>query len=89
MTAHAVVDSANTSRSYALSGPLGSDINLEAEGGGPCRALRVGSVGDLAIVNADGSSNVIPAMLAGETIHVQAIQVLAAGTTAQKITVLW
>ncbi len=89
MTATAVVDAANTTKSYALAGALSGDVDLNADGGEPCRAIRVGTAGDLAIVNASGTSTVIPSLLAGETIRVRASKLLAAGTTAQKITALW
>lgn len=89
MSATAVVDAANTTKSYALAGALAGDVDLVADGGEPCRAIRVGAAGDLAIVNASGDSTVIPALLAGETIRVRASKLVAALTTAQKITVLW
>jgi hypothetical protein len=89
MSATAVVDAANTTRTYALAGPLAGDADLIADGGEPCRGIRVGAAGDIAIVDAGGASTTIPAVLAGETLRVRAAKLLAAGTTAQKITVLW
>lgn len=76
--------------SYATSGALSGDVDLQAVGGGPCRAIRVGQAGDLVIKDARSNTNkTIPAVLAGETVMVQANALVASGTTAQKITVLW
>lgn len=76
--------------SYAPSGALGADVDLQAAGGGPCRAIRVGQAGDLVVKDARTNTNkTIPAMTAGETLPISALALVASGTTAQKITVLW
>ena len=76
--------------SYATGGALGEDVDLVAVGGNPCRAIRVGQAGDLVVKDArDGSAKTIPSVTAGETVFVQAVALVASGTTAQKITVLW
>ncbi|WP_394845176.1 hypothetical protein LZC95_50135 [Pendulispora brunnea] len=89
MPRHAVMDAAHSARSYALAGALVTDVDLQAEGGAACTAIRVGTAGDLAVVCASGIATVLPALLAGETIHVQAVKLSAAGTTAQKLTAFW
>lgn len=76
--------------SYATAGALGGDVDLQAVGGGPCRAIRVGQAGDLVVKDAHTNTNkTIPAVTAGETMMIQALSLVASGTTAQKITVLW
>lgn len=75
--------------SYAPSGALASNVDLNAISG-PCRAIRVGTGGDLTVTRArDGSSVTISGLVDGETIMIQATSIISATTTAQKITVLW
>jgi len=83
------MDSANGARSYALTGALTADVDLLLEGLGPCTAIRVGAAGDLSVVGADGIAVPLPALIAGEVVDIQATKILAAGTTATKITVFW
>lgn len=76
--------------SYATSGALGANVDLVAAGGTNCCAIRVGQAGDLAVKRArDGSIIVIPSVQVGETVEVEATEMVAASTTAQKITVYW
>lgn len=75
--------------SYATSGALVSNVTFETARG-PCRAIRIGTGGDLTVTRArDGASVTIPSLVAGETIMIQALAIISATTTAQKITVLW
>jgi|GEM_PF-4173476 len=75
--------------SYAASGALASNVDLSAISG-PCRAIRVGTGGDLTVTRArDGQSVTISGLINGETIMIQALSIISATTTAQKITVLW
>lgn len=75
--------------SYAASGALSGNVTFDAALG-PCRAIRVGTGGDLTVTRArDGSSVTISGLVDGETIMIQALAILSATTTAQKITVLW
>jgi len=52
------------------------------------RALTVGAAGNIAIVSIDGSSGIIP-VVAGQTISMQILQVLATGTTATGLVGYW
>lgn len=83
------MDTANSARSYALTGALTADVDLLLEGLGPCTAIRVGAAGDLAVVGADGTALVVPGLIGSEVLHLQAVKLLAAGTTVAKITVFW
>lgn len=78
-------------QSYATGGALAANVDLVAEGGGPCRAIRVGQAGNLVVHDArtPTTPKTIPDVLAGETVYVSAVTLVASGTTAQKITVLW
>lgn len=75
-------------KSYAISGALGGDVNLasSSELGGLARRLRVGVSGDVEVVCADGTSLIIYNVQVGEGVDVQVAKLIAAGTTAQKIT---
>lgn len=57
---------------------------------GICKGIRVGTGGDVAVVmfgdGDTGSVTVIPDVLAGETLPVQAIRVNSTGTTATGLT---
>lgn len=76
--------------SYATSGALGANVDFSALGYGVCRAVRVGTAGDLVLTMARDSTPVtIYSVQAGETLNVQALGITASGTTAQKITVFW
>ena len=75
-------------KSYATSGALGADVDLRADlGGRPSSFLRVGLAGDVAIVTSFGDTVTIYAVAVGERIEVSAVKLLAAGTSAQKISV--
>lgn len=75
--------------SYAPSGALGANVTFDTALG-PCRAIRVGTGGDLTVTRArDGASVTISGLVDGETIMIQALAIISATTTAQKITVLW
>ena len=77
-------------KSYAPAGVLGADVDLQADGGGPCRFLRVGQAGNLALTCARGGvAVIIYAVAVGELVRVQARSIVAADTTAQKITAFW
>jgi len=56
---------------------------------GVCRAIRVGGAGDLSVVDLTGETVVIPSVLAGETLPVEATRISATGTTATLITALF
>ncbi len=76
--------------SYATSGALGANVNLVSDGGTNCCAIRVGQAGDLAVKRArDGATVVIPSVQVGETVEVEATEIVSATTSAQKITVYW
>ncbi len=56
---------------------------------GACRAIRVGGAGDVSIVDLTGTTVIIPSVLAGETLPVQATRINATGTTATLINALF
>ena len=56
---------------------------------GVCRAIRVGGAGDISVVDLTGATVIIPSILAGETLSVEATRINATGTTATLITVLY
>ena len=58
-------------------------------GGKKIKAIRVGGAGDLSVVTPDGSTIIIPSVLAGELIPLQATSIVKATTTATLITVFW
>jgi hypothetical protein len=77
-------------KSYATSAVLGADVNLNTDGGGPCRGIRVGVAGNLAVTRSrDGSTEIIYNVAVGELIAIQATALVASGSTAEKITVFW
>ena len=56
---------------------------------GPCRALKIGVGGNIAIIARDDSAPVIVAVLAGETLAIQAKAVRTTGTTATGIVAIY
>lgn len=78
--------SGTTTMTYAS---FASNIDLVAEKGGPCRRIRVGSTGNLALRYADKSTDTIIGLTAGENLDVQAAAILSAGTTITSCTVFW
>ena len=91
-------------KSYAAGGALGADVDLVADyqakytsgnpnslpAGKPCRAIYVGAAGDLGVVDGTGATVVIAALPAGSFLNgISAVKLVAASTTAQKITVFW
>jgi hypothetical protein len=46
------------------------------------RAIRVGGAGDLAVKTLGGQIEIVPSVLAGETVPIQAVKVYVTGTTA-------
>ena len=61
-------------------------VNLEF---GVCRAIRCGGAsGDVSIVDLTGATVIVPGILAGETLPVQATRINATGTTATSLTAL-
>jgi hypothetical protein len=82
--------SAPFAKSYATSAVLGADVDLVADGGGPCRGIRVGVAGNLVVTCARGAASVtIYNVAVGELIAIQATALVASGSTAEKITVFW
>lgn len=65
---------------------ISEDVDLVALFGGPCRAIRVGQEGDLALTYSNGTTGTIWAVKEGETILIQASKIMAT-TTAGKISV--
>lgn len=77
-------------KSYATSGVLGADVDLGADGGGPCRRIYIGGTGNLVVKCARGGASVTYyALPVGKTIEIQATSLVASGSTATKITVEW
>jgi hypothetical protein len=69
-----------------------SDIDLVAEGGTPCRLIRVntGSAAALALKDAAGTAmDAIPNLNDGDEIKVIASVIKTAGTTVASVTVFW
>ena len=56
---------------------------------GVCRAIRAGGGGDISIVDLTGTTVIIPSVLAGETLPIEATRINATGTTATLITALF
>lgn len=74
------------SKTYAT---VGAGISIVADGGGSSRAIRSDTAGLLNVDYGGGVTDLVP-FLAGETQKLQAVGVVASGTTAAgKITVLW
>jgi hypothetical protein len=82
MASSSALDSAVLSESHAT---VSADILIDP----PCRRIRIGTAGDLAIEYPDGSQDIIPALLDAESVEVQASKILDVGTTAAKITIFW
>ncbi len=74
--------------SFAMTGALADDIDIAALHG-PCVGVRVAQAGDLTLEMATGQELTIPAVQTGESVWVQAVKIIAATTTAQKLTVWW
>lgn len=53
--------------------------------GGPCRLIRIGGDGNLAVRYADGTEELIPSLLAGETLPIIATAIIS-GTTVTNFT---
>ena len=72
---------------------FGSDIDLVADGGGPCRRVRIntGTAGTLAMADAEGTAmDAIPNNNDGDVHDVIASKILASGTVnITSITVYW
>jgi len=80
---------------------FGTAIDLLADGPGtnppgaasgsagtrPCRRIRVGSAGNLALLRPDGTAITTTGLVAGEVLDVQAIGIVVAGTTITNCTV--
>lgn len=72
----------------AYPGPV-ANTNLATEGLMPCRRIRCSVAGDLVVKRAsDGASVTLP-FAAGETMEIQALELVAAGSTAEGLTVFW
>ena len=52
---------------------------------GRCRAIWVGTAGDVNVLNEDGSTQVIPGVLAGMAHPISTTQILSGSTTAVTI----
>ena len=65
---------------------LSGNVDLVAEFGGPCRAIRVGEAGDLCLEYAGGVQDTIWNVQPGELLLVHAYKIIQSGTTATKIT---
>jgi len=78
---------------YAQGVPLAQDVDLVAEGGAPCRGLRVGIAGDIVLQLSNGVIVPFKAAQIGEPIPYQAVKILVTGggltTAAQWISVFW
>ncbi len=74
----------------AGSGALGADYDIAATHGAPCRAIVVGTAGDVKLVTARGTTVTIPqaCLTVGFPYRIQATKIVATGTSAQKILVL-
>lgn len=71
------------SKTYAT---IDANKDLRTDLGGPCRLLRVGQAGDLALEYADGTQDTISNVQVGEQVPAQAVKILLSGTTAAKVT---
>lgn len=56
---------------------------------GPCRAIYVGSGGNLSVVPPEGSAVSIVGALTGHILWIEAIRVDASGTSAQSLVALY
>jgi hypothetical protein len=68
------------------------DIDLNAEGGGPCRSIRINAgSGALHLKDAEGTAlDAIPSLSAGDEIPVIANAIVASGTSGiTSVTVYW
>ena len=78
---------------FSVGGAPGADIDLVNGASGrrrPCRRIRVAGTGALRLVSAAGKTDTTPALAAGEVIDVQAVKIVATGTTVTAgITVYW
>jgi hypothetical protein len=79
---------ASVGKTFAAAGALSADVDI-ATLHGPCVGVRVGAAGDLTLELPTGQELTIPAVLAGETVWAQAVKIIAATTSAQKLTVWW
>ena len=75
-------DSAVTSATHAT---VSADIPINP----PCRRIRVGTGGALALEYPNGDQDTIPALLDGECVDVQASKILDSGTTCANVTIFW
>ena len=64
---------------------VGADIVIDPA----CRRVRVGGTGNLSVVYANGVTDVITAILDGESLDISVIKIVASGTTATKVTIFW
>lgn len=75
----------------AASDPL--KLNMPGLGapaeGRPCRWLVCGGVGTLVVKGLDGVDVILDAVAVGQRFDVQALKLVAAGTTATKVSVYW
>lgn len=87
------LSSAFTSKTYSS---FASNINLMtavptggAAPGVACRRIRVTGAGAISLQYQDGSTDTITNLQDGESIDVQAAQILSSGTTITGCTVFW
>ncbi len=66
---------------------VAGDITLDPLEG--MQLIRVGGAGDLVLVFADGTTDTIVGLVAGELLYVSPTQITASGSTATKLTLFW
>jgi len=95
------LESANAFRTAWTTTPIDFDIAASdpAKGsmpglanpseGRPCRRIVCGGTGTLVVKGLDGVNVILDAVFAGQEFKVQALNLVASGTTATKVSVYW
>ncbi len=66
---------------------IASDIDLDPKEG--MQLLRIGGAGNIVLHYPDGTTDTITNLLAGERLYVSPDKIVAAGSTATKVTLHW
>lgn len=82
------IDSANTSLTFATSGPLDDDIDCIALKNAVARRVRVGVGGTVQVRYPNGDEDTIT-YASGDMDFLKILKIIQAGTSAEKITVYW
>lgn len=86
MDPEAIYDASSHFQTYA--GAI-ADTDLVAEGKAPCRRIRANAAGTLVVKRASDKASITLNFLAGETLAVQATDLVAAGSSVVGVTVFW